>query len=536
MTLKYLKPTIKAEALIWNWYAWTHLISPITAGCNIVERHLKIMQSYVQNPLVHAQAVKDPKMLGGPFLDLDGKKVEEIKELILETKKTCSKLISLNDSYKELDKVLQAEAQGDSIAGLYSRIPEALKGLVELVYDLNNHPSIRIIEPLVYSKYYSTFTEGQKVALSDTTSDYRKFVLSTPRLDQENEVYLNLPFSDPKLDTLFKMKYEPRDLSEIKDLFEVPQSKKNLFECFFTNASPTLSADRKYNGEGIRLRYFGHACILLEIKNVSILFDPVISYPIETEEAQKVPRYTLHDLPDSIDYVILTHNHQDHILFETLLQLRHKIKNVVFPASQLGILQDPSIKLILKHIGFTCNLIELKEMDLISLPEGEITGLPFFGEHSDLNVQSKMAYSVKLKGRHFLFAADSSNLDPALYDHIFSYIGEVDMLFLGMECDGAPLTWLYGPLLTKSLKRSYDNNRTLSGSNFDKAWSIAEKSKCKEAYVYAMGQEPWLGYIMALEYTPESLQITESDKFIEACKAKGIKAERPFGRKEWVME
>ena len=63
MTLHYLKPTIKAEPLIWNWYAWSYLIPPLTAACNIVERHLRIMQSYVQNPQIHAQAVKDPMLL-----------------------------------------------------------------------------------------------------------------------------------------------------------------------------------------------------------------------------------------------------------------------------------------------------------------------------------------------------------------------------------------------------------------------------------------------------------------------------------------
>lgn len=538
MSLKYLRPTIKTEALVWNWYAWGYLIPPITAGCNIVERHLKIMQSYIQNPLVHAQVVKDPKMLGGPFLDLGGKRVEEIKQLIIDTKEICSSLISLNDSYKELDSILQIEAVGDSLDNIYLRIPDALKGLVEIVYDLNNHPSIRIIEPLVYSKYYVESVKGQRVALSDTISDDRKFVLSTPRLDQDNEVYLNLPFHDPRIDALSKMKYEPREVTEINDLFHIPESKHSLFKSFFTSAPPNLPVERKYSGDGVRLRYFGHACILVETKSVSILFDPVIGYPIKTEEAQKVPRYTLEDLPDNIDYVVLTHNHQDHILFETLLQLRHKVKNIVFPASQIGSLGDPSIKLILKYIGFSCNLIELKEMEEVILPagEGKITGLPFFGEHSDLNIQSKMAYSLKLKGKHFLFAADSNNLDPTLYDHIFAYVGEVDMLFLGMECKGAPLTWLYGSLLTIPLNRSYDNNRSLSGSNFEKAWLIAQKSKCKEAYIYAMGQEPWLRYIMALEYKEDSPQIVESNKFIAACVANGIKAERPYGRKEWMIE
>lgn len=423
MTLHYLKPTIKAEPLIWQWYTWSYLIPPLTAACNIVERHLKIMQSYVQNPQIHAQAVKDPKLLGGPFIDLGGIQVAEIQELISQTKKDCAELILLHDAFKELDKSLQAEAQGDSLESYYSRIPVPLKGLIELVYDLNNHPSIRLIESLIYQKYYST--AGQRIALSDTTSDFRKFVLSTPRINQEDEVYLNVPFSDSKLDVLFKMKEEPQDLSKIQALFDIPESKKQLFRSFFTTVqSKFIVDDRNYRGQGIRLRYFGHACLLVQTKSVSILFDPVISYPIQTEEAQKIPRYTLADLPDHIDYVVITHNHQDHIMFEILLQLRHKIGNIVFPANHLGALEDPSIKLILKHTGFS-SLIELKEMEVITLEDGEITALPFVGEHSDLNIQSKMAYSIKLKDKQFLFAADSNNLDPTLYDHIFSYLGPI---------------------------------------------------------------------------------------------------------------
>ncbi len=534
MCLKYLKSTVKAEPLIWNWYAWPYLIPPITAGCNIVERHIKIMQSYVQNPLVHAQAVKDPELLGGPFMDLDGQKIEEIKDLIIETKKDCTHLILLSEAYKELDKILQTEAQGDSLEELYARIPQPLKGLVELVYDLNNHPSIRIIEPFVYKEYYSHSANGQKIALSETSSDYRKFLLSTPRLNQDSEVYLNIPFSDIRLDTLFKMKYEPGDLNEIKALFNIEESKQSLFESFFSDTPPALSPDRNYFGEEVRIRYFGHACVLVQTKDVSILFDPVISYPIQMDENKGVPRYTFLDLPDKIDYVVITHNHQDHILFETLIQLRPKIGNIIFPANQLGALVDPSIKLILKHMGFS-SLIEIKEMESISFPEGEIIALPFFGEHSDLNIQSKMAYSIQVKGKQILFAADSNNLDIGLYDYIFKYIGNVDVLFLGMECDGAPLTWLYGPLLTGSLKRSYDRNRTLSGSDFDKAWAITRRLNCKEVYVYAMGQEPWLGYIMALEYTEKSPQIVESNKFVKTCRENNIVSERLFGKKEWIL-
>ena len=174
-------------------------------------------------------------------------------------------------------------------------------------------------------------------------------------------------------------------------------------------------------------------------------------------------------------------------------------------------------------------------MEAIPLQDGKIVGIPFLGEHSDLNIQSKLSYCIELKGKKFVFAADSNNLDEALYDNVYRETGPIDMLFLGMECDGAPLTWLYGPLLTHPLNRSFDRNRTLSGSNFEKAWSIIKKLRCKHTYVYAMGQEPWLDYVMALKYSPESIQMTESDKLVESCRKDGIESERLFGKKEWLM-
>ena len=529
MSLYYLKATIKAEPLIWQWYAWSYLIPPLTAACNIAERHLKIMQSYVQNPQIHAQAIKDPKLLGGPFIDLEGEKVDEIKTLLEQTKKDCQELLTLHTAFKETDRMIQAESRGDTLEPFYNRIPNPLKGMVELVYDLNNHPSLRLIEPLLYRKYYNT--QHQRIVLSDTVTDFRKFVLSTPYLNQEDAFPLDIAFSDPKIDQLFKLKREPKSLAEIQELFDIPETKQELFKSFFTTERPSLHEDRNYMGDGVRIRYFGHACLLVQTKSVSLLFDPVISYPIKDSE---IPRYTFEDLPDHIDYVVITHNHQDHLMFEPLLQIRHKIGHIVIPTNHKGSLEDPSLRLTLQHTGFS-SLIEAKEMESIPLPDGELISLPFFGEHSDLNIQSKLSHCVRLKGKKFLFAADSNNLEPTLYNFIFENIGPVDMLFLGMECDGAPLSWLYGPLLSTPLIRSFDRNRTLSGSNFEKAWDIVQKLQCKKVYIYAMGQEPWLNYVMALKYQPDSIQITESDKLVQTCKKNNIEAERLFGRREWII-
>src|SRR5258708_15744033 len=74
----YLKPNIAAEPLVDGWYAWAHLIPPATLSRNITERHLKIMESYIASPETHEAAVKDPRLLGGPFMDLKPRQAEAV--------------------------------------------------------------------------------------------------------------------------------------------------------------------------------------------------------------------------------------------------------------------------------------------------------------------------------------------------------------------------------------------------------------------------------------------------------------------------
>ena len=523
----YLKDNVKMEPLIWHWYAWSHVIPPLNAACNLAERYMKIMESYVKFPKIHMQAVQNPNLMGGPFIDLEGRYVEEVKDLLQKTKENCKDLIQLHSVFKDFEKTLHREAVGNTLETFYAKLPNELKGLVELVYDTSNRPSMRFIEEFLYRKHYKDTNQG--IALSFIHDDYRPFIMSTPRVNMDEEVYLNIPFSHEAIDQLFSSRQEPIDVLRFMSNFDIPKNKQDLFLSFFSESPPQQNVDRNYSGDDIRVRFLGHACILLQTKEISILTDPIISYPVKGE-----PRFTYKDLPDVIDYVLLTHNHQDHVLFETLLQLRYKINTIVVPKNRKGALEDPSLKLILQRIGFK-DVIELEELDSIEIQGGKIVGFPFFGEHSDLDIQSKIAHCVVLNNKKFLLAADSNNIDPFLYDHLFDYLGKIDVLFLGMECDGAPLSWLYAPYMPVPLNKAYDDERTLSGSNFEKAWSIVEKSECKEAYVYAMGMEPWLHHIMALQYTPESIQITESDKFVAACKNKGITSERLFMKKEWIV-
>ena len=526
--LVYLKPNVVIEPLIDGWYAWTHLVSPATAAMNITGRHLKIINSYIQAPQIHEVAVKNPKLLGGPFMDIPATRLNEVKLLKEKTLETRKDMIELSAAIKELDTMLKTHAKGYSLEPLYEKVPDMLKGYVELVYDLNSNPSFRFFEKLMYkSKFNDKST--QSIALWITENDERPFVLSTPRVESDHEkvVHLEMPFEHPFIDAISKMKRQPQPLDEIKKMITLKNAtQEELFENLFTKEAPPVY--QKYTGDKARMRYFGHASILVETKDVTILVDPLVSYYGYQSD---VERFSDIDIPEEIDYVLITHNHQDHVMFETLLPLRHRIKNLVVPRTYGGALQDPNLKLALQNIGFK-NVIEIEEMETLSFGNVQITGIPFIGEHSDLNIQTKICHHVQIEAFSILFVADSCNLENRLYQHIHQEIGDVDVVMLGMECDGAPLTWIYGPLLTEDLARDKDNSRRLAGSNYERGMNLVNVFNPKEVYVYAMGQEPWLEFISSIKYTEESHPIIASNKLIQDCHSMGIRSERLFGEKE----
>lgn len=524
--LVYLKPNVVIEPLIERWYAWAHLISPGTASMNVTKRHIEIMNSYLESPAVHDEAVKDPKMLGGPFMDYKENRSEDIRKLLESTFNNQKELINLSMAIRKLVLMLNKEAKGQSLEGLYKNVPDVLKGYVELIYDLNGNPSFRFYEQLLYkSKFYNKNT--QSLALWVTNNDSRPFCLSTPRLDEQDVLHLDMPFEHKFIDELSKMKRTPRPYNEIKELLgDLTETENALFESFFTD-KPSVPYV-KYEGDKIRMRYFGHACILIETRDVSILVDPLISY---YGYQSSVEHFSDYELPEKIDYVLITHNHQDHILLETLLPLRHKIKNIIVPRSGGGQLQDPSLKLMFNNIGFD-NIIEIEEFSTVNFSDCKITGIPFTGEHSDLDIKAKICYHVEISEFSLLFAADSRILEKKLYENTQHIIGDVDVIFLGMECDGAPLSWLYGPLVVNELSKENDQSRRLAGSDFERGMHLVDVFNPLEVYVYAMGQEPWCEFISSIKYTDESNPIIQSNRLIAECSSRGIITERLFGEKE----
>lgn len=521
----WLRHDVIAEPLVNQWYAWSFLISPATAARYLTHSQLKVLQSFIDAPDVHIEALKNPELVGGPFLQFGKDRVDDVKQFLEHSQSQLNPLITLSRAIETLDSLLANHPAGTALAELYPNIPEPLKGYVELVYDSNNHPSVRYLEPLLYrSGFYQP--QHQAIALRLLPDcDKRAFVLSTPRLEGDAELILKQPFNNPLLDELFQSRFQPTDAVALADKLSIEANQREAFLNLFTNQAPPNPTP--YGGEGLRVRYMGHACVLLETAQTSILVDPLIAY----HHPDGMQRYSYHDLPNHIDYVVITHNHQDHVMFETLLQIRHKVGCILIPGGHRGSLIDPSLRQCLQQIGFH-NVRELDHLECIDIPDGTITCFPFLGEHGDLDIATKAAWRIEAHGRSVMCVADSDNLDNVLYQHLAQLFGKPDVLFIGMECEGAPYTWAYGPLLTQPISRQQANGRRLNGSDSVRGMKLINELNPDQVYVYAMGMEPWLNYITSIHYTEESEAIIESNKLIALCREQGRTAERFEGRAE----
>jgi L-ascorbate metabolism protein UlaG (beta-lactamase superfamily) len=101
--------------------------------------------------------------------------------------------------------------------------------------------------------------------------------------------------------------------------------------------------------------WFGHSSYLIQVDGKRILVDPVffkaspVSFINRAFPGTKI--YKPEDMPD-IDYLVITHDHWDHLDYKTVKRLRHRVGTVICP---LGVGSD------LEYWGYP--LGKIKEMD-----------------------------------------------------------------------------------------------------------------------------------------------------------------------------
>lgn len=154
---------------------------------------------------------------------------------------------------------------------------------------------------------------------------------------------------NPTWERLDKIKNSPNYIEDrFQNLMGAPQVKDNIsfftkLNDFFLNKSkrsrpastlPSVKTDLKsLKPEEDVMIWFGHSSYFLQIDGKKILIDPVLNeyaspvkFNNKSYEGSNI--YTVEDIPN-IDYLLISHDHYDHLDYYTITKLKPKVKKVI---------------------------------------------------------------------------------------------------------------------------------------------------------------------------------------------------------------
>ena len=188
-----------------------------------------------------------------------------------------------------------------------------------------------------------------------------------------------------------------------------------------------------------RITWLGHSTYVLQVDGKTILVDPIIignispvsffgkPYPIEHP-------YTIDDLP-SVDYVLITHDHYDHLSYKTVVALKDKVKHFYTSlgvGSHLEYWGIPAEKITELDWDESANIAD--SMKIIAQPARHFSGRGF-----TRNQTLWSSFVLKTKDKNIYLGGDSG------YDDHFKKIGETygpfDIAIL--ECGQYNPAWGY---------------------------------------------------------------------------------------------
>lgn len=436
---------------------------------------------------------------------------EELEELLRTTKLERQSDWQAAERIVAFEKSLMKQANGGSINTLYGEMPEEMRGAAELAYDSHNNPSLRLYEKMLYTDgRYSSRHQSFRLFVKASDPEWLPVRLPNP----ETEIAIRVPFDDVRMDRLFSLDVQPQPREVVMDLLELTSSKDLRLAQLFTDQP--VRKHEPWTGASPRIRYLGHAGALVEWRGISILVDPLIPSDSAVPGER---RYYFSDLPARIDYVLITHNHDDHYELSSLLRLRYRIGCLVVPRAS-GLLWDYSLKAVAQRIGFK-NVVELDAFDsLTPSPDMEIVSIPFVGEHGEI-FSAKTCWMVRAGAERMLFAADAKTFDSHIYENVRAITGDVQTVFIGTAPLGQSVEKFYPALFgwfeprqqAASLEQKFKTRQT-DGSHAAEAWSIVKSLGAKRLYIYALGWEPWLTGFLGPR---EQIVIDEANQLIETA-------------------
>ncbi len=176
------------------------------------------------------------------------------------------------------------------------------------------------------------------------------------------------------------------------------------------------------------LVWFGHSSLFIQLNGKRFLVDPVLNKPASPVPFYNRPfkgadNYTIEDIPE-IDYLIITHDHWDHLDYKIALNLQSKVQKVI---CALGVGAH------FERWGFAKDkLIEMDWYEEAALDSGfKVFCLParHFSGRSIKPNQSLWA-SFLVQAPDFKFYAGGDSGYDAFYAEIGEKFGPIDIVFL----------------------------------------------------------------------------------------------------------
>ncbi|NHM03032.1 MBL fold metallo-hydrolase [Flavobacterium difficile] len=282
------------------------------------------------------------------------------------------------------------------------------------------------------------------------------------------------------------------DLTEGVSMFSVLKEflfNKNEFKKPSQVIPSTKTNLKELNPEENIVVWFGHSSYFIQIDGKKILVDPVLSptaSPVSftTKAFEGTNIYTTDDFPE-IDYLFISHDHWDHLDYQTIKKLKPKIQKVI---TGLGTGAH------FEHWGFDTQLILEKDWhETVTLEDGFIVNtVParhFSGRSFKRNKALWLSFVLQTPSFKIFIGGDSG------YDTHFAEIGKqfgpFDLAFL--ENGQYDKSWKYihmmpeevlqaaTDLKTKALFPVHSSKFTLANHNWEEPLSkISELAQSSE--------------------------------------------------------
>lgn len=178
------------------------------------------------------------------------------------------------------------------------------------------------------------------------------------------------------------------------------------------------------NGESVQLNWLGHAGVLIRSGNTYLLTDPVLMERASPFSFAGPARFfpspiAPADIPE-LEGVIISHDHYDHLGYETITAIQHKVKRFFVP---LGVGET------LRYWGVPEEkIIEMSWWQTYKGDSFKITAAParhFSGRFLTQNNTFWASYAIVLGGQKIYFGGDSGYFGG--YEEIGQKLGPFDL-------------------------------------------------------------------------------------------------------------